>query len=84
MKKVKIIVGAILRGALLVAPGVAFGWWAWNKAMALIAILAAVGVETLFLFVFSFITGAVQARRNLRRKKAEEAEAEEGNDTAAQ
>lgn len=74
MKKVKIIVGAIIVFALLMAPGVAFGWWAWNKAMALIAILAAVGVETLFLFVFSFITVAIQARRDLRRKKAAEAD----------
>ena len=69
MKKVKIIVGAIIRFALLVAPGAAMGWWAWSKAPALIAILAAVGVETLFLLVFSFITVAVQARRDLRRKK---------------
>ena len=84
MKKVKIIVGAILRGALLVAPGVAFGWWAWNKAMALIAILAAVGVETLFLFVFSFITVAIKARRDLLRKKAAEAETDKGKDTTAQ
>ena len=84
MKKVKIIVGAILRGALLVAPGVAFGWWAWNKAMALIAILAAVGVETLFLFVFSFITVAIKARRDLLRKKAAEAETDKGIDTTAQ
>ena len=72
MRKVKIIVGAILRGALLVAPGAAFGWWAYGKAMALIAILAAVGVETLFLFVFSFITVAVQARRDLKRNDVEE------------
>lgn len=84
MKKVKIIVSAILRGALLVAPGVAFGWWAYGKTMALIAILAAVGVETLFLFVFSFITVAVQARCDLKRKKAAEAEADEENDTADQ
>lgn len=77
MKKVKIIVGAIIVFALLMAPGVAFGWWAWNKAMALIAILAAIGVETLFLFVFSFITVAIQARRDLRRKKAAEAEVDE-------
>lgn len=77
MKKVKIIVGAILRGALLVAPGAAFGWWSWNKAMTLIAILAAVGVETLFLFVFSFITVTVRARRDFRRKMAAKAEAKE-------
>lgn len=84
MKKVKIIMGAILRGALLLTPGAAFGWWAWLNAMPLIAILAAVGVETLFLFVFSFITVAVQARRDLKHKKATEAEVDEGNDTADQ
>lgn len=83
MKKVKIIVGAILRGALLVAPGVALGWWAWNKTMALIAILAAVGVETLFLFAFSFIVVAVQARNDLKRKEAE-AETDEEADNAEQ
>ncbi len=81
MKKVKIIVGAILRGALIIAPGAAFGWWAWNKAMALIAILAAVGLETIFLFVFSFITVAVQARRDLKRKKAAEAESTEEHES---
>ena len=80
MKKVKIIVGAILRCALLLAPGVAFGWWAWCKAPALIAILAAVGVETLFLFVFSFISVAAQARRDLRRKESPEAETGENHE----
>lgn len=74
MKKLRIIVGAILRGALLVAPGVAFGWWAWSSAPALIAILAAVGAETLFLFVFSFIAVAIQARSDLQSKKAAETE----------
>ena len=74
MKKVKIIVGAILRGALLIAPGALFGWWAWSKAAALIAILASVGVETLFLFAFSFIAVAIQARKDLKRQAAEEAE----------
>ncbi len=80
MKKLKIIVGAILRGALLIGPGAAFGWWAWNKVPALFAILAAVGVETLFLFVFSFITVAAQARRDLKRKEKEEATAETDTD----
>ena len=81
MKKVKIIVGAILRGALLIAPGAAFGWWAWNKAMALIAILAAVGVETVFLFVFSFITVAIQARRDLKKKDIAETESTKENES---
>lgn len=77
MKKVKFIVAAIIRGTLLLAPGVLFGWWAWSKAAALIAILAAVGVETLFLFVFSFISVAIQARKDLKHQQSEEAEADE-------
>lgn len=76
MKKVKVIVGAILRGALLFVPGALFGWWAWSKTAALIAILAAVGVETLFLFAFSFITVAIQARKDLKRQAVEETAAE--------
>lgn len=73
MKKIKIIVGAILRGALVVAPGIASAWWAWGKAPALIAILAAVGIEFLWLLVFSFFTVAVQTWRN-RKKQTEETE----------
>lgn len=75
MKKVKIIAGAILRGALLLAPGAIFCSWAWGKAMALIAILASVGLEALFLLLFAFVSVAVQARRDLRRKEREEADA---------
>lgn len=71
MKKLMIIIGAMLRFAFLVAPGAAFGWWAWGNASALIAVPAAIGVETLFLFVFSLIAVAIQARRDLRRKETE-------------
>lgn len=74
MKKVKIIVGAILRGTLIIAPGAAFAWWAWNKAMALIAILAAVGVETLFLVAFTFITVAVETARKVKQPESDESE----------
>lgn len=76
MKKVKIIVGALLRGALLLAPGAAFGWWAWPQTSALLAILAAVGVETLFLIIFSFISVAFQAWRTGPGSPSTPAEAE--------
>ena len=69
MKKVKIISGAILRSVLLLTPGIAFGWWAWNKAIALISIFAAVGLETVFLFVFSFITVTIQVWKEARDNK---------------
>lgn len=71
MKKIKIIVGAILRSALVIAPGIASGWWFWGKAPALIAILAAVGVEFLWLLVFSFLTIAVQTWRNHKERTEE-------------
>lgn len=77
MKKVKFIVSAIFRNALLLAPGAVFGWWAWPKAAALIAILAAVGVETLSIIALSFIAVVIQARKDLKRQAAEESAAEE-------
>lgn len=72
MKKIKIIVSAILRGALLLTPGAAFSWWSWGKAPALISILASLGVEALFLFIFAFIVMAIRATKDLKEKKAEE------------
>ncbi len=72
MKKMKVIVGAIIRGALLLAPGAAFSWWAWGKAPSLISILATVGVEAVFLFIFAFIVVAIRAAKEMKEKKAEE------------
>ena len=56
MKKLKIITGAIVRGALLLSPGVAFSIWQWHSTAALINILAAVGLETLLLLAIVFIS----------------------------
>lgn len=69
MKKLKVLVGALLRGALLAAPGCLFGWWAWSLAPALIAVLAAMGLEVIFLSIYSFVVVAIQARRDLKRKE---------------
>lgn len=74
MKKIKIIVSAILRGSLLLTPGVAFSWWAWGKAPALISILASVGVEAVFLFIFAFIVVAIKAAKDMKKKKEEPTE----------
>lgn len=73
MKKLKIIVAAILRGVLILSPGAAYLWWLWGKVAALVAILAAVGLETLWLIAFSFVVLFVQAWRD-RKKEAEAAE----------
>ena len=61
MKKLKTIAAAIVRAALLLSPGIAFA-----KLDSLINILAAVGLETLFLLVIVFIsviTPAVKATK---------------------
>lgn len=73
MKKLKIIVAAIIRGALILSPGAAYLWWLWGKVAASVAILAAVGLETLWLIAFSFIVLFVQAWRD-RKKEAESIE----------
>lgn len=72
MKKLKIIVAAILRGVILLTPGAVFLVWAWTKVPALFSILASVGVETLFLFLFSFITVAVQAAKDMNKKQTDQ------------
>lgn len=51
MKKLKRIVGVILRSAFYLAPSVGFALWQWHQCKLLINILAAVGVESLFLTV---------------------------------
>lgn len=59
MKKIKFIVAAIIRGTLLLTPGVAFAIWQWSKVSALVNILAAVGLESIFLFLFAFLKVAL-------------------------
>ena len=75
MKKIKIIVAAILRGVVILAPGAAFLWWAWGKVPALFSILATVGVETIYLFLFAFIIVAIKTAKDMKKKKKEEATA---------
>lgn len=71
MKRIRIIVAAILRGVVLLVPGAAFLWWAWGKVPALFSILAAAGAEAVWLLVFTFVLVAVKAAMDLRKKKAE-------------
>lgn len=71
MKKIKTIVAAILRGVIILAPGAAFLWWAWSKVSALFSILATVGVETIYLFIFALVICAIRAAKDMKEKKAE-------------
>ena len=70
MKKLKTIAAAIVRAALLLSPGIAFAVWCWPMLDPLINILAAVGLETLFLLVFMFISVTVQAFKLQKAEKA--------------
>lgn len=72
MKKVKIIVAAVLRGIILIAPGTTFAWWAWGKVPALFSILATVGLETLYLFIYSFVVVSLKAAKDRKDKQTEE------------
>ncbi len=78
MKKIRIIAAAIMRGALLITPGVAFALWQWAKVSALVNILASVGLECIFLFVFAFLKVAFDVARN----RAEPADAQHDTPTA--
>ncbi len=84
MKKLKIIVAAILRGVLILSPGAAYLWWLWGKVAALVAILAAVGLETLWLIAFSFVVLFVQAWRDRKKKAAEVVEEPQENETGGE
>lgn len=82
MRKLKIIVAAIIRGSLVLAPGAVYLWWLWGKVAALVAILAAIGLETLWAIVFSFVVLAIKAWRDQRKevKAAEELPEEVADD----
>lgn len=71
MKKIKIIVGAILRGAIIVTPGSAFLWWAWSKVPTLFSILASIGVETLFLFLFAIFSVSAGVAKDLKKNNTD-------------
>lgn len=71
MKKIKIIVAAILRGVVILTPGATFLWWAWSKVAAMFAILASIGVETIYLFLFALVICAIRAAKDMKEKKSE-------------
>lgn len=69
MRRIRIIVAAILRGVVLLVPGTAFLWWAWGRVPALFSVLAAGGVEAVWLLAFTFVLVFVKAVRDLWKKK---------------
>lgn len=74
MKKIKVIVAAILRGVIILLPGAAFLYWAWTKVSAIFSILATVGVEVIYLLVFAFMVAVVRAVKDLKKKKSQVAD----------
>lgn len=63
MKKVKTSVGALLRGAVLLSPGLIAAMFFWHHAPALISILAAVAVELICLVVWAFAVALITTYR---------------------
>ena len=72
MKKIKIFTAAVVRGALILAPGVIFFFWQWGKVSSLVNILAAVGLETLFLLVFSVVKVGIDVARKQSKSSPEQ------------
>lgn len=71
MKKIRFIIAGIIRGTLVLLPGLLCLWWLWTKVAALVAILASIGLETLWLIVLSFVVLTVQAWREHKKVPAE-------------
>lgn len=59
MKKIKTVVGAILRAAFLFAPAFASAWYFWGKVQAIVNILAALGILALWLLLITLISVAL-------------------------
>ena len=74
MKKLRVFAAAVIRGALLLFPAVAFLIWQWHSTPAMINILAAVGLETLFLLVFSVVSVSVQMYKTEKKNRLEQQE----------
>lgn len=69
MRKLRFVIAAVVRIALLLVPGAAFLWWAWPRVPALFSVLAAIGVEAVWLLVFAYVAVAVTMARNRVRNR---------------
>lgn len=70
MKKLKIFVNAILRGALFLAPGIGLAIRYWHSAPPMINILAAIGVESICGILLTFYI-AIRAQLHSRRQSTD-------------
>ena len=72
MKKLKIATAVVLRCALLLSPGMVFAFFQWGKLSTLINLLAAFGIETLALILFSLIMVVRQTAKDKAQKATEQ------------
>lgn len=74
MKKLKNILGVILRLFAVLLPGIFTGFALWKIHGALITILASLGVEFIWAALLTFIitvAGQIKAQIELRKEKAD-------------
>jgi predicted RND superfamily exporter protein len=71
MKKLKLIMGAVMRAIILLAPGAVFLSWAWSKVPAWFSILASIGIESIYLMLFAITVTVIQAAKNIKKEKEE-------------
>ncbi len=74
MKKLKNIVGVILRLLAVLLPGLFTGFALWKSHGALVTILAALGVEFIWAAFLTFaitVSAQIKAQIELRKEKAD-------------
>lgn len=73
-KRLKRVMAALLRCLILFTPGVAFLVFALSAVPALFAVLAAFGVEAVYLFLFALVLTVIEAvRKAWKGKELQEA-----------
>ena len=74
MKRLKNIVGVIMRLFAVLLPGIVTGFALWKIHCALLTILAALGVEFIWAAFLTFaitVAGQIKAQIELRKEKAD-------------
>lgn len=55
MKHLKNIFVILLETIVLTLPGILFLWWSWDKVSAIFSILSTIGLEIMYVTLFSLI-----------------------------